>query len=198
MPHTFFSAFALTLSLIFVIGSQNSFILRQGIRKQKVFLVCTICSLSDLTLIALGIGGFHLLIAEHPWIADTARYAGAFFLFIYGALSLYSSIKKSQSLSAYEGKETSLLSTVLTCLALTWLNPHVYLDTLFLIGSVSTQFDMKLIFFLGAGAASILFFFMLGYGALLLAPLFRMPLSWKLLDAAVGLLMWFIAASLLY
>lgn len=171
--------------------------LRQGIRKQRVFLVCALCSLSDLVLIALGVGGFHFIIIEYPWVDTAARYSGAAFLFFYGALNLWSSVTKSHLLSASDNTNDSLLSVIVTCLALTWLNPHVYLDTVFLLGAVSTQFDMKLSFFFGAGLASIVFFFTLGYGARLLTPLFRKPLSWKLLDAVVGLLMWFIAVSLL-
>lgn len=191
------AGFSLGLSLILAIGSQNAFVLRQGLKQEHVFIVCLICAASDALLITLGVSGFSLIIKTTPWIEPVARYGGALFLFIYGARSFWSAYRSNESMNPATEKTSSLQKIVLTCLAFTWLNPHVYLDTVMLLGSISTQYTgQKIEFALGAVSASFVFFFSLGYGARILTPIFRNPKSWKILDFIIGCIMWVIAYSL--
>ncbi|MEQ9258772.1 MAG: LysE/ArgO family amino acid transporter [Roseovarius sp.] len=189
------AGFALGLSLILAIGAQNAFVLRQGLRRAHVFAVCLTCALSDAVLIAAGVAGFGALAEAVPWLETAMRWGGAAFLAWYGARSFLAAWRGGAALEAGEGAG-SLTAALFTCLALTWLNPHVYLDTVVLLGSISAQYDNRLAFALGGMTASFTFFFGLGYGARLLAPLFRRPASWRVLDAGVGAVMWVIAASL--
>ena len=193
-----FYGFSLGFSLILAIGAQNAFVLRQGLRGEHVLLVCLICSLSDALLIVLGVGGFHWLVTAYPPITDFARYGGALFLGVYGATSLYRALGSSKGLEPAREESASAWKAALTCLALTWLNPHVYLDTLILLGSISTQFGNRAALFgAGAASASLVFFFALGYGSRLLRPLFARPASWRILDFLIACVMWGIAARLL-
>ena len=192
------SGFGLGLSLIVAIGAQNAFVLKQGIRDQHVFWVCLCCALSDALLIVAGVGGFAALITLYPWIDPATRYGGAMFLSVYALLSFKSAVYDSSSMdySAVE-KPQSLISALLMCLAFTWLNPHVYLDTVILIGSISTQYESQRLYFAaGAVLASFVFFFSLGYGSRRLAPLFARPLAWRVLNTLIGIVMLAIAASL--
>lgn len=191
------AGFALGFSLILAIGAQNAFVLRQGVRRKHVLPVVLVCALSDATLIAAGVAGFGALAEVVPGLEFWMRVFGAAFLVWYGAKTFYSAWKGGASLSA-GGEAQSLRSAVLTCLALTWLNPHVYLDTFVLLGAVSAQYDDKLGFAAGAMTASFVFFFSLGYGARALAPLFARPFSWRILDVLVGVVMWAIAAKLIW
>lgn len=191
------AGFALGFSLILAIGAQNAFVLRQGVRRKHVLPVVLVCALSDATLIAAGVAGFGALAEAVPGLEFWMRVFGAAFLVWYGAKTFYSAWKGGASLSA-GGEAQSLRSAVLTCLALTWLNPHVYLDTVVLLGAVSAQYDDKLGFAAGAMTASFVFFFSLGYGARALAPLFARPFSWRILDVLVGVVMWAIAAKLIW
>lgn len=185
-------------SLILAIGAQNAFVLKQGIKQQFVFTVCLICALSDSLLIFAGVFGFGETIKAYPWITQIARYLGAIFLLVYGLRSFYSAFTSQNVLVAQGKDKNSWLQAVLTCLAFTWLNPHVYLDTVILIGAISAQFPQdNTQFALGAIFASWLFFFTLGYGATLLRPLFANPNAWKILDILIGIVMWSIAISLL-
>jgi len=196
MPFT--AGFGLGLSLIIVIGAQNAFVLRQGLNRAHVFAVCLVCALSDAVLIVAGVSGFHYLLDAYPSLEAAARYGGAAFLFAYGARSFYVAARRAESLQAARRARGSLAAAVATCLALTWLNPHVYLDTVVLLGSVSTQYaGARVEFAAGAALASFAFFFALGYGARALGPLFSRPIAWKVLDAAIGVVMWSVAASLL-
>ncbi|MGR3696704.1 MAG: LysE/ArgO family amino acid transporter [Roseovarius sp.] len=190
------AGFALGLSLIMAIGAQNAFVLRQGLRREHVLAVVLVCALSDAVLVAAGVTGFGVLSEAVPGLERIMRYGGAAFLLVYGARSFLAAWRGGGALEAGEGAG-SLRRAVLTCLALTWLNPHVYLDTVVLLGSVSAQYADRLAFGLGAVSASFVFFFALGYGARLLAPLFRRPESWRVLDAGVGCVMWAIAIGLL-
>jgi len=191
------AGFGLGLSLIMAIGAQNAFVLRQGIRRSHVLAVCLTCALSDAILIAAGVAGFGRLTEAAPWIEPVMRWGGATFLLVYGARSFLSAWRGGAVLRA-EGQGGEALGPVLaTCLALTWLNPHVYLDTVVLLGAVAAQYQDRLGFALGAMTASFVFFFTLGYGARRLAPLFARPQAWRVLDVAVGALMWVIAASLI-
>ena len=194
----FYAGFSLGFSLIIVIGAQNAFVLRQGLNREYVFAVCLVCAASDAALILLGVSGFYLMVAQLPWLETAARYGGSAFLLVYGARSFRAALRSSDSLKAAEQADGTLERAVATCLGLTWLNPHVYLDTVVLLGSVSTQYPgAKTAFAGGAVLASFVFFFALGYGARILIPFFAKPVSWKILDAVIGVVMWFIAASLL-
>jgi L-lysine exporter family protein LysE/ArgO len=197
---TFFSGMSLGLSLIIAIGAQNAFVLRQGLRVEHVFAVCLTCALSDALLIMLGVMGFGKLIAMMPWLDPLMRYGGAAFLVWYGGRSLWSAFHSKGGLVTEDGKEkTRLTKTLIACLAITWLNPHVYLDTVILLGSVSTQFaGHKATFAAGAITGSFLFFFALGYGAFWLRPVFARPISWRLLEVIIGAVMWLIALKLLF
>ena len=194
----FLSGFFLGFSLILAIGAQNAFILKQGLLRQHVFLLCMICALSDAILINVGVFSFSFFSKRFSVIEPVARYGGAAFLFYYGARSYWAAFKKSNAMRVAVDSNASVESAVLMCLALTWLNPHVYLDTMMLIGSVSTQYPSeKVQFAVGASLASFVFFFSLGYGARLLAPVFRQPRAWKVLDGFIGTVMWGIATNLL-
>lgn len=190
------AGFALGLSLILAIGAQNAFVLRQGIRREHVFATVLTCAISDALLIAVGVAGFGALAEALPWLESVMRYGGAAFLVWYGAHNFLAAWRGGQALET-EGRVRSSLKGVLgTVLMLTWLNPHVYLDTVVLLGSISAQWENKLGFALGAMTSSFVFFFSLGYGARLLRPFFAKPRSWQILDAVVGATMWAIAVKL--
>ncbi|WP_107851439.1 LysE/ArgO family amino acid transporter [Oceanimonas marisflavi] len=193
---TFLSGFALSFSLILAIGSQNAFVLKQGIKRHHVFVVCAVCALSDAVLISLGVAGFGAIVQQFPAIETLARYGGAAFLAVYAFLSFKSAFSTTHAMTASGETRQSLLKTVAICLAFTWLNPHVYLDTVVLLGSVSTQYQAQGIFALGAICASMVFFFSLGYGARVLAPVFQRPRAWKVLEFVVGVMMTTIAVTL--
>lgn len=193
-----FAGFGLGLSLILAIGAQNAFVLRQGIRREHVFAVALTCALSDAILIAAGVSGFGLLVARLPWLEPVMRWGGAAFLLVYGARAFLSAWRGGEHLEAAQIGQASLKGVLLTCLLLTWANPHVYLDTVVLLGSVAAQYTQKMAFALGAMSASFVFFFSLGYGARMLAPLFARPVAWRLLDVLVGCIMWAVAASLIF
>ena len=198
MLHTYLQGFAIGLSLIVAIGAQNAFVLKQGLKKQAVFWVCFVCALSDSILVVLGITGFATVIQLYPELVGFAKWAGAVFLLWYGLQHAIQAFKSNQSLHAGSQNEIKLSKIIIVCLALTWLNPHVYLDTVVLIGSISTQFEQtKLYFALGVITASWFFFFSLGYGARVLIPVFANPKAWKVLDGVIALIMWSIAISLI-
>ena len=192
----FLAGFSLGFSLILAIGAQNAFVLKQGLRSEHVFWVCLVCALSDAILIALGVAGFSAIMAGLPWLEPAMRYGGAAFLFGYGGHSLWVAATLKAGLNPADAPRQGLKPTLLICLAFTWLNPHVYLDTVALLGSVSTQYDHKLAFGAGAVLASFVFFFALGYGASLLRPILAKPAAWRVLDAGIGLIMWGIALGL--
>lgn len=199
MPSSLVAGFALGFSLILAIGAQNAFVLRQGLRRQYVLPVVLACALSDALLIVGGVLGFGTLAVQLPWFAPLMRFGGAAFLAWYGTRSLWAAWKGGDALKQDSASvsERPLWSVLATVLALTWLNPHVYLDTVVLLGSISSQYPDPLIFGLGAVIASFTFFFSLGYGASLLAPVFARPRSWQVLDGIIGLTMWAIAVKLL-
>jgi L-lysine exporter family protein LysE/ArgO len=186
------------LSLIVAIGAQNAFVLRQGLMGAQVFAVSLACGLSDAVLIALGVTSFRQMAVAAPWFVPAMRYGGAAFLIWYGARNLYSALRSSEALAAGDASSASLAQTLAMCLALTWLNPHVYLDTVMLLGAISTRFpDQEASFALGAMTGSFFFFFALGYGAMWLRPIFASPVSWRALEALVALTMWTIAFKLI-
>ncbi|MEQ3672318.1 LysE/ArgO family amino acid transporter [Pseudophaeobacter sp.] len=198
LPPSLFAGFGLGFSLILAIGAQNAFVLRQGLRRQHVFWVCLACAGSDALLIAAGVLGFGSLAVAFPWFEPVMRFGGAAFLAWYGARSLLAAWRGGEMLDAgQDAGKRPLLPVLTTVLALTWLNPHVYLDTVVLLGSISAQYADPLVFGLGAMLASFTFFFSLGYGASLLAPVFARPGAWQVLDVLVGLTMWAISLKLL-
>ena len=197
MSPAFLPGFSLGFSLILAIGAQNAFVLRQGLRHEHVFWVCLTCAVSDAVLIIAGVAGFGALANRFAWIEPVMRYGGAAFLIWYGALSLYRAATVQDALVAAGEGPSSLARTLTMLMAFTWLNPHVYLDTLVLLGSISSQYADRFGFGLGAVCSSFVFFFGLGYGARLLAPVFARPGAWQVLNAIIGLTMWAIAAKLL-
>ncbi len=183
--------FGTGLALIVAIGSQNAFVLRQGIRGEHVAVVVLVCSVSDALLIAGGIAGIGVLIQASPVVVDVARYGGAAFLVGYGALAARRAIRPGALTATGKQKALSAGAALSTVLALTWLNPHVYLDTVLLLGSVANQQDQGLRWWFGAGAvaASGAWFSALGFGARVLRPFFAQPSSWRLLDALIAVVM---------
>jgi len=196
---TWLSGFIVGFSLIMAIGAQNAFVLKQGLLRQHVVWLCLICATSDAILISLGVAGFTNLIAHYPWIEPAARYGGALFLFVYAFTSFRAAVHATSSMQAQTGDSPSVWRSIAMCLAFTWLNPHVYLDTVVLLGTLSTQYPgQESTFGLGAVMASYCFFFSLGYGAKFLAPLFEKPGAWRALDVLIGCLMTGIALSLIW
>lgn len=195
----FFAGMTMGLSLIVAIGAQNAFVLRQGLRNEHVFAVCLACALSDAILIVVGVTSFGKMATWLPWLDPVMRYGGAAFLIWYGARSVRSALRSTKALTVGASTERGeLVRTLLACLAITWLNPHVYLDTVVLLGTISTQFPgFEFSFAAGAVAASFLFFFALGYGARWLRPVFAKPSAWRLLEAIIALVMWAIAFKLI-
>lgn len=189
------AGFGLGASLILAIGPQNAFVLRQGLRRAHVGAVVLVCILSDVVLILAGVAGFGALTQAAPWLAPAMRYGGAAFLAWYGLTALRAAWRGGDALEA--GREAAdRRAAVLTVLAFTWLNPHVHLDTVLLVGAVAASTAAPWAFGAGAALASALFFPVLGYGARLLAPVFARPRAWQGLDALVGLTMLALAAKL--
>lgn len=192
------TGFTIGLSLIIAIGAQNAFVLKQGLKQQHVFIVCLICAICDAILIIFGVAGFGAIVKQFPIIEQISRYAGAAFLFVYGLLSFKSAFTLQHAMEIEGRAIGSASSAVLTCLAFTWLNPHVYLDTVVLLGSISTQYEgQQISFATGAVLGSFVFFFSLGYGAKLLIPVFNNPKAWKVLDFVIGVVMFTLAISLI-
>ena len=190
------AGFALGLSLIIAIGAQNVFVLQQGLMRSHVFAACMVCAVSDAILISIGVGGFHLIAGSMAWVQPLLTKAGAIFLTVYGAMSMRKSIWPAETHEIGELIKLPLAGVVIASLGFTWLNPHVYLDTVVLIGAVSTQYESRLSFGLGAVASSFIFFFTLGYGARRISHYFESRLAWRFLDAFVALVMWAIALRL--
>lgn len=185
------------LGLIVAIGAQNAFVLRQGLLGRHVLAVCLCCAVSDAVLIAFGTAGMSVLFQRQPELVVALRIAGALFLTAYAGLALRRAWRGGQRLTPHTGSAGSLAATIGVCLLFTWLNPHVYLDTLVLLGTVASTYDgHRLAFAAGAISASFGFFFALGYGAVWLRPLFAKPLTWQLMDMAIGLLMAALACRL--
>ena len=185
------------LSLIVAIGAQNAFVLRQGLRREHVLAVVLVCALSDAVLILLGIAGAGAVIEAVPVVLTVVRYAGAAFLLVYGLLAARRALRPAALTADGPAVRASLAATVGTTLALTWLNPHVYLDTVVLLGSIAnTHGDGRWWFGVGAVLGSIIWFTALGYGARLLQPVFAKPAAWRVLDAVIAVVMVALAVSL--
>lgn len=194
----FVSGFFLGASLIIAIGAQNAFVLWQGLLQKHVFIICLICAASDALLISLGVAGLGYLVEKLPWLISLITLAGAAFLIVYGVMAVRRMLSP-QSMESLKNNSLSLQASILTCIAFTFLNPHVYLDTFILIGGISASYDgyLKFAFMAGAMIASFVWFFSLGYGARLLAPFFEKPNAWQMLDGLIAVVMFGLAISLL-
>jgi L-lysine exporter family protein LysE/ArgO len=191
------SGFALGLGLIVAIGAQNAFVLRQGLRLEHVTAVVAVCALSDIVLIAAGVLGAGAAVSQVPWLITVVCFAGAAFLLCYGVLAARRALRPGALLPDAAGARTGLAVALGTCLALTWLNPHVYLDTVVLLGSMaSTYGEHRWQFAAGAGLGSAVWFTGLGYGARLLRPVFARPAAWRVLDGTIAVVMTALAVSL--
>ena len=188
--------FVTGLSLIVAIGAQNAFVLRQGIRNEHVLPVVILCAVSDLVLIVAGVAGVGALVTAHPQLMTIARYGGAAFLLGYGLLAARRALQPTVMTPGDAGS-ARLPAVLLTCLTLTFLNPHVYLDTVVLLGTLaSQQGEARWRFGAGAAAASLVWFFCLGFGARQLAGLFAKPVTWRILDGVIALTMITLSVSL--
>jgi L-lysine exporter family protein LysE/ArgO len=193
-----FTGFTTGFALILAIGAQNAFVLRQGLARQHVFWLCLLCATSDALLITAGVLGFSAIVAAAPLLPQIMAIGGAAFLTIYGAMRLWAAYQGDYTLHL-AGQSAGLWPTLATAAAFTWLNPHVYLDTLGLIGAISTQYDMNIdryVFGIGAVLSSYVFFFSLGYGARFLAPIMQSARAWRILDLVIGVVMWALAIKL--
>lgn len=194
----FIQGFAMGGGLIIAIGAQNAFVLTQAVRRNHILAVVLVCILCDGLLIGLGVSGFGAMVAASPVLGAAATWGGAAFLGWYGLGALRSAIRGG-TLSTDQCAPPDLRRTLLLTLAVTLLNPHVYLDTVVLMGSLSGRFEGggRYVFGLGAVTASTVWFALLGAGGRMLAPLFRRPATWRVLDTVVCLTMWTIAATLI-
>ncbi|UPK74238.1 LysE/ArgO family amino acid transporter [Nocardioidaceae bacterium SCSIO 66511] len=182
--------FATSAGLIIAIGAQNAFVLRQGLRREYVAAVVIVCAAADMILISAGIAGLGEPLRAHPGLIDAVRYVGAAFLLAYGLLAARRALRPGELVAA-GGPRDSLRAVVLTCLGLTFLNPHVYVDTVLMLGSIANQYQSGEQWWFGAGAiaASLTWFVSLGWGARLLGPLFSRPRAWRVLDAGIAAVM---------
>ena len=190
------AGFIASAVLIVAIGAQNAFVLRQGLRREHVLPVVLTCAVSDLLLILAGIAGLGAVVTARPDAVTVIRWVGAAFLLSYAVLAARRALRPA-ALDPVGRAPATLRTTLLTCLALTYLNPHVYLDTVLLLGSVAQQHPHRWLFGLGAAAASLSWFTVLGAGARRLAPLLARPTAWRVLDALIAVVMLGVAANLL-
>ena len=199
MLSAFLSGFILGFSLILAIGSQNSFVLRQGLMNRHVFIVALFCSLSDALLIGIGVAGISIFLNNYiDLVSDWLFSISAIWLAGYGLLRLRDAVIGKSVLIAENSSVNGLVSTLSFLSVLTFANPHVYLDTVVLIGSVSQQFpdNTKLAYVLGASIASFVFFFSLAYGAKLLSPIMQKPIAWRILDSFIAFVMFSLAIKM--
>ncbi len=186
------------LSLIVAIGAQNAFVLRQGLRREHVGVVVAICAVSDLVLIGAGVAGVGALVERIPPLLLAVRLGGAAFLFGYAVLAGRRALRPARLEAGASDGAATAGRAALTAVALTWLNPHVYLDTVLLLGTIAAgQGDLRWAFGAGAGLGSLLWFSALGFGARLLAPVFAKPGAWRVLDAVIAMVMATIGVQLL-
>lgn len=185
------AGFVASAGLIIAIGAQNAYVLRQGLKQQHVGIVVAICAFGDIALILLGVAGIGVLVQAWPGLLQVMRFGGAAFLAAYGLMAARRAWNGSGGLSATGVEPDSWRRVMLTCLAFTFLNPHVYLDTMILLGSISTRYPglQRWAFALGACTASVVWFTSLGYGARLLQPVFRNTRAWRVLDTLIAAFM---------
>jgi len=198
MGSVFLQGLALSLSLIVAIGAQNAFVLRQGLRREHVASVVFFCAISDALLIAAGVLGMGQALGERPMVAQALALAGAVFLAVYGWKALRRALQQNGLLANEDGDGLTWAAAMAQAAAFTLLNPHVYLDTVLLVGSIGAQQPAALQpwFVAGASSASLLWFCALGFGARWLAPLFAQPRAWQVLDILIGLTMWVLSGML--
>lgn len=186
-------------SLIIAIGAQNAFVIRQGLARNQVGIVVLICALSDALLIAAGVGGLGAIIQALPWLLAVLRWGGVAYLTWFGIKTLRAVFKSEQLDSDGAPAALTLRQAVITCLMMTWLNPHVYLDTVIFLGSIANQFaDAKWWFALGAASASVIWFTGIGYGAKAASRLLSKPVFWKVLDSVIAAMMFALAGLLAF
>lgn len=192
------AGFFLGGSLIIAIGAQNAYILRMGLLRHHVFWLCLFCAVSDAVLIVLGVAGLGAIVQAQPVLLNVIAIFGAAFLFAYAFVAARRALKPG-TLKPADAERPSLAAAIAVCAGFTWLNPHVYLDTVVLVGSFSTKYagDARIAFGIGAVLASFTWFFGLGYGARILKPLFENPRSWQILDALIAIVMALLGFSLL-
>ncbi len=195
----FFNGFGLGLGLIVAIGAQNAYVLRQGLRREHVFAVAAVCALCDAALIVVGIAGMGALIRQSELLLRAIAWAGAAFLAAYGIRAARRALRPAALVAAGDGARASLPATLAAVTGFSLLNPHVYLDTVVLVGGIGGTYAgaAQIAFGAGAAAASFLWFFGLAYGARLLTPVFARPAAWRVLDLAIAAVRWTIAASLI-
>jgi len=201
MLSAFLTGFFLGFSLILAIGAQNSFVLRQGLIGRHVFTVALFCSLSDALLISVGVAGISIFLNNYiDLVSDWLFGISAIWLTVYGLIRLRDAVKGKSALVIESVSTNGLISTLSTLMILTFANPHVYLDTVVLIGSVSQQFpgNIKVAYVLGASLASFVFFFSLAYGAKFLSPIMQKPLAWRILDSFIALVMFSLAIKMIH
>ena len=191
--------FSVSGGLIVAIGAQNAFVIRQGLLRRHLLLTALLCSLIDALLILLGVLGFGRFISAYPVCIELSKYFAVIFLLFYGGVSLRSALKPKCLEDSKEQKITSAKKTLFLLLALSLLNPHVYLDTVILLGSIASQQppQNKIYFALGATSASFIWFFTITYGSRFLAPFLSKQNSWRIIDSLIALTMWGIAISLM-
>ncbi|MFI6227886.1 LysE/ArgO family amino acid transporter [Micromonospora echinospora] len=190
------AGFSVAIALIVAIGAQNAFVLRQGLRREHVVPVVVTCAASDALLIVAGIAGLGTAVAGRPGLLTAIRWGGAAFLLCYAALAARRALRPGALVPTAQPPAT-LRATVLACLAFTWLNPHVYLDTVLLVGGIAQQHEHRWLFGVGATSASVVWFTALGLGAHRLAPLLARPAAWRVLDGVVAVVMVALAVALL-
>lgn len=198
--NVFFTAFVLAAGLIMAIGAQNAHVLRQGIAGHYVGITVMLCAFFDTVLMTSGVFGFGWLLTQLPMLEDVARLGGAVFLLWYGSRCVRSAMAPLSSVSVESRVAANLPAAIATVSAFTLLNPHVYLDTVVLIGSIGGQYEgtARTVFAIGAFTASWVWFIALGYGARLVRPYFENPKAWQILDGFIALVMYAIALSLLW
>lgn len=198
MLATFLSGLGTGAGLIIAIGAQNAFVLRQGLLRQHVLPVVLVCIGGDILCICAGVAGMGALIRTNEWLLEFFRWGGALFLTVYGISAARRAASGNGSMEISEVGACSFMKAITSCLAFTFLNPHVYLDTVVLLGSIAAQYgeDLKWTFASGALTASVLWFTGLGFGARLLLPIFQNPKAWRILDSLIALVMWAIALTL--
>jgi L-lysine exporter family protein LysE/ArgO len=191
------SGFALGGSLIIAIGAQNAFILRMGLIRHHVFVLCLICALSDAVLIAVGVAGLGAVVDTNPQLLKFISIGGGLFLMVYAIFAIRRMIFP-ETMESRSARSMPIIKAISICLAFTFLNPHVYLDTVVLVGALAAawQGQERLIFATGAISASFVWFFALGYGARLLGPLFEKQISWQILDALIAIVMAWLGISI--
>ncbi|KKJ76093.1 amino acid transporter [Kiloniella litopenaei] len=194
----FFQGMGIGAGLIIAIGAQNAYVLTQGLRRNNQYLIASLCSFIDAVLITVGVAGMGVLITSIPLLLHFTMWGGALFLFVYGLKAFKSALNPDVLTVEQNRGPDTLIKAVLTTLAVSLLNPHIYLDTVILLGSIGGQYpaDSRIWFGAGAVVSSFLWFFSLSLGAQWLAPLFKRPIAWRILDSFIGVIMWAIALSL--